>query len=283
MICRRITSRNPHLLKKNPENEEKIVTIDFHAENNRYTYAARRVDRSWVDAISGLVQPKGKIVLDIGCGGGIYSLAWAEMGVKQVIGIDFSEKMIETARENLREITNVSFHVGNAVSTQLGSAAADIVFERALIHHISDLSACISEAHRLLVQNGEYIIQDRTPDDVKYPSSRNHIRCFFFERYPRLFEVEDERRRSIEIVERQLFQSGFKNITTLSIWETRRGYASLAELASDLTERTGRSILHELTDQEIQDLIAYIAVQLPKGEEIVEKDHWTIWHAQKAV
>ncbi|MBE9524665.1 MAG: methyltransferase domain-containing protein [Chloroflexi bacterium] len=258
------------------------MTIDFHAQNNRYTYATRVVDSSWVDLISSLIQPEGKTVLDIGCGGGIYSLAWAEIGVKQVIGVDFSEHMIETARENLNETSNVSFHVGNAISTGRVSGTADIVFQRALIHHISDLSACVSEAHRLLVPNGEYLIQDRTPEDVKYPSSSNHIRGFFFERYPRLLEIENNRRRSIENIERHLFQSGFTNLTIHSIWETRRGYADFAELASDLTARTGRSILHELTDQEIQDLIAYIRVQLPKGEKIVEKDRWTIWYAQKA-
>ncbi len=258
------------------------MTINFHAENNRYSYATRKVDSSWIDTLFKLVQPKGKIVLDIGCGGGIYSLAWAQMGVKQVIGIDFSEKMIKTALEYANDTSNLSFHVGNAVSTQRGGGTADIVFERALIHHNSDLSACVKEAHRLLVPNGQYIIQDRTPKDVKCPSSRNHIRGFFFERYPRLLQVEDDRRRSIENVERHLLQSGFKNISTLSIWETRRQYASFAELASDLRERTGRSILHELTDEEIQDLIEFIGKQLPKGENIVEKDRWTIWYAQKS-
>lgn len=95
-------------------------------------------------------------------------------------------------------------------------------------------------------------------------------------------KVENARRRSIEEVERHLFQSGFTNVTTLSMWETRRQYAGFAELASDIRERTGRSILHELTDEEIQDLIEYIGKQLPQGEEIVEKDRWTIWYAQKA-
>jgi hypothetical protein len=54
-----------------------------------------------------------------------------------------------------------------------------------------------------------YLIQDRTPADVKCPSSRNHIRGFFFERFPRLLEVEKTRRRSIEEVEGHLFQPGF--------------------------------------------------------------------------
>jgi ubiquinone/menaquinone biosynthesis C-methylase UbiE len=185
------------------------MTIDFHAENNRYTYASRSVDSSWVDAISGLVQPKGKIVLDIGCGGGIYSRAWVQLGAKQVIGIDFSETMIQTAVEYSNRIANISFHVGNAVSTQLDSGSADVVFERALIHHISDLRACVKEAFRLLRSKGVYLIQDRTPADVKCPSSRNHIRGFFFERFPRLLEVEKTRRRSIEEVEGHLFQPGF--------------------------------------------------------------------------
>jgi hypothetical protein len=46
-------------------------------------------------------------------------------------------------------------------------------------------------------------------------------------------EVEKTRRRSIEEVEGHLFQPGFTNVTTLSIWETRRQYADFAELGSD--------------------------------------------------
>ncbi len=40
---------------------------------------------------------KGKTVLDIGCGPGHYAVLFAQMGAKEVFGIDFSDKMIKIA------------------------------------------------------------------------------------------------------------------------------------------------------------------------------------------
>lgn len=42
-----------------------------------------------------------KSILDVGCGPGYYSLAFARQGAKRVIGIDYSEKMIQLANEHL--------------------------------------------------------------------------------------------------------------------------------------------------------------------------------------
>ena len=157
------------------------MPIDFRAESNRYTYATRSVDSSWINAIACLVQPQGKTVLDIGCGGGIYSRAWMRLGAKQVIGIDFSESMLQAAFELTRETGTVWFIAGDAAQVPLEGGKADIVFERALIHHISDqdLPVVLKEAFRLLKLGGVYLIQDRTLDDVQYPSSRNHTLSFY--------------------------------------------------------------------------------------------------------
>ncbi|WP_081873176.1 class I SAM-dependent methyltransferase [Brevibacillus laterosporus] len=42
---------------------------------------------------------KGLKVLDAGCGGGIYTRAWAELGAKRVTAMDFSEVMLSAAQE----------------------------------------------------------------------------------------------------------------------------------------------------------------------------------------
>ena len=257
------------------------MTIDFHLENSRYTYSSRIVDENWMRAISSLVKPKGKIVFDVGCGGGIYSRVWSELGAMQVTGIDFSGAMLETACEDSKGIENVSFQVGDALSTKVESESADIVFERALIHHVSNLPACLREAYRLLKPGGAYLIQDRTIEDVKVPSSQSHIRGFLFEFFPKLLKFEEERRRSIDVVSNDLNQAGFINTRVLPIWEIRKRYKNFAELAEDIEKRKGRSILYELTDKEIQDLILYIEKKLIKGSEIVERDRWTIWYGEK--
>jgi len=44
---------------------------------------------------------KGKIVLDIGCGSGILSIAAARLGSQKVIGVDIDPIAVETAHENV--------------------------------------------------------------------------------------------------------------------------------------------------------------------------------------
>ncbi|HOD55225.1 MAG TPA: class I SAM-dependent methyltransferase [Candidatus Cloacimonadota bacterium] len=51
---------------------------------------------------------KDKTVFDVGCGPGHYSVLLAQMGAKKVLGIDFSDKMIELANQLAKEkqVTN---------------------------------------------------------------------------------------------------------------------------------------------------------------------------------
>jgi len=42
---------------------------------------------------------KNKKILDVGCGPGIYAVALAQMEPAKVVGVDFSEEMLERARE----------------------------------------------------------------------------------------------------------------------------------------------------------------------------------------
>ena len=70
----------------------------------------------------------------------------------------------------------------------------NIVFQRALIHHLKDYRPCFAEARRVLAPGGTLIVQDRTPDDVRLPGSAEHLRGYFFECFPRLLAVELARR-----------------------------------------------------------------------------------------
>src|SRR5260370_38939257 len=95
------------------------MPIDFRAENKRFSYTTRQADPSWVTAIKSIVDVRGKRVLDIGCGGGIYSKALAEMGAASVTGIDFSEEALKGARENFPDYAHIDLIVVNALNTRL--------------------------------------------------------------------------------------------------------------------------------------------------------------------
>ncbi|OZI66915.1 class I SAM-dependent methyltransferase [Bordetella genomosp. 11] len=255
------------------------MSIDFHSEAVKDTYAHREAHADWAKAMEALARPAGKRVVDVGCGGGIYSLAWADLGAARVTGVDFSEVMVDTATRQSDGRPGLSFQVGAADDTGLPAGSADVVFERALIHHLADYTDCFREAARLLSPGGMLLVQDRTVDDVRLPGSAQHIRGYFFECFPRLAAFESGRRPSDGRVRQALEAAGFGGIESRTLWETRRTYGDFEALASDLRARTGRSILHELSDAEIEELIGFIRQRVPAGSAIVEQDRWTIWSA----
>jgi len=167
------------------------------------------------------------------------------------------------------------------LATELDNDNFQLVLERALIHHIQDLKACFQEAYRILEDNGVYIIQDRTPEDCLLKGDNYHIRGYFFERFPKLKEQEIKRRHSSELVVETLKAIGFSKIEEVKLWETRNVYEQKEQLLKDLRERTGRSILHELDDDELNELLNYINKSISTEGSIVEKDRWTIWKAVK--
>lgn len=262
------------------------VPINFHSESNRNSYTTREADQSWCAAIRDIIDVRGKSILDIGCGGGIYSKALAKMGAAQVTGVDFSEEMLLGAADHCEEYDQINFIVGDALTTNLANENVDVILERALIHHINakdDLKACFAEAYRLLKAGGTFVVQDRTGEDCLLQGSRKHIRGYFFSYFPRLANKEIARRHSSEAVQNALRQVGFQQIEERKLWETRKTYSSVDGLKEDLLSRAGRSILHDLTDGEVEELANHVQRQLADSPQkhIIEQDRWTIWSAQK--
>ncbi|CAJ1002958.1 MULTISPECIES: class I SAM-dependent methyltransferase [Brevibacillus] len=260
---------------------DQAMRIDFHAEQNRYAYAGRRADASWMEAICGWLDPVGRRVADIGCGGGIYTKAWAEMGASAVVGVDFSQVMLEAAKETCRDCPNVTLVRGDALRTGMPGESTDVVFARALIHHLDELDGFFAEAARLLVPGGLAIVQDRTMEDVSLPGSPTHLRGYFFSRFPRLLELEKERRPADSDVQDAMRTAGFQAIHRDVLWETRRVYSGWEELEQDLLKRNGRSILHALSDEELRALVAAMKQEIASDGIIVERDRWTIWIGTK--
>lgn len=257
------------------------MTIDFHSVANRGTYATRTAADAWAETMRAIVDPAGRIVGDIGCGGGIYSRAWSDLGASRVIGIDVSAQMVDDAKDASADYPDLWFAQGDAASTGLRDASVDIVFSRALIHHLATPAPMFAEALRILRPGGTLIVQDRTIEDVLAPASPTHLRGYFFERYPRLIETERDRRPASDAVVAALTSTGFAGVETATLAEPRRCYTSVIELQADLRARTGRSILHALSDDELDDLTAYITARVGHAMPLQETDAWTIWTAKR--
>ena len=258
------------------------MPIDFHDPHNQNTYTTREAESRWIDTLRPYLPGKSFTALDLGCGGGIYSKALKLLGATKVIGMDYSASNLVGAEKNCKDYPEIEFKLGDASRTGLIDQSVDVILERALIHHIKDLDNCFAEAKRILSLNGLLVVQDRTPEDCLIPGDRNHIRGFFFEKYPRLIQQEISRRYTSAQVKETLAHNNFELLKELEFWETREVYSNSEALYQDIRGRTGRSILHELSDEEIEELIVYIDDQCKGNQKnnIVEHDRWTIWIAR---
>ncbi|MFV1458332.1 methyltransferase domain-containing protein, partial [Bacillus mycoides] len=75
------------------------MSINFHDANNKYTYATRNAHISWAEMVTNITDIQNKQIIDIGCGGGIYTKELALMGAKNVVGLDFSKEILQAAKE----------------------------------------------------------------------------------------------------------------------------------------------------------------------------------------
>ena len=120
-----------------------------------------------------LVPPKGKRIIDIACGQGFFSKAFAEEGAAEVFGVDLSDELIRKARlngqtvgqsdgvkgEKFGEPKNLRFEV--AVADKIVSAKNDY-FDAGLIilalQNIKEMSETLKEASRTLIKGGMLVI-----------------------------------------------------------------------------------------------------------------------------
>ena len=101
------------------------------------------------------------------------------MGAKNVVGLDFSKEILQAAKENCNNFSNISFIHGDAHNIPYPNETFDIVISRAVIHHLQDIPTFLREASRILNKNGLLILQDRTIEDCTIPGSPEHIRGYF--------------------------------------------------------------------------------------------------------
>lgn len=106
----------------------------------------------------------GDVVIDLGSGAGNDCfVARHESGpTGKVIGIDFSEAMIQKARINAERLGfhNVEFRRGDIEKMPVTSALADVVVSNCVLNLVPDKAAVFSEIMRVLKPGGHFSISD---------------------------------------------------------------------------------------------------------------------------
>lgn len=107
---------------------------------------------------------KGNIVVDLGSGAGNDCfIARAETGeTGKVIGIDFTEAMIQKARENADRLgfNNVEFRQGDIENMPLSANMADVIISNCVLNLVPDKSNVLADIFRVLKPGGHFSISD---------------------------------------------------------------------------------------------------------------------------
>jgi cyclopropane fatty-acyl-phospholipid synthase-like methyltransferase len=102
----------------------------------------------------------GDRVVDLGCGWGTFGFALADR-VREIVGVDFSEKSIEICRRLSAETPrdNLRFVRADAGDTGLEGGAWDVVIAADLFEHLypDDARRVAAEAYRLLAPGGRFV------------------------------------------------------------------------------------------------------------------------------
>ena len=106
----------------------------------------------------------GDTVIDLGSGAGndcfVARAATGEKG--KVIGIDFTEKMIEKARVNAEKLNyhNVEFRFGDIEHMPVSADMADVVVSNCVLNLVPNKFNVLKEVYRVLKPGGHFSISD---------------------------------------------------------------------------------------------------------------------------
>ena len=118
----------------------------------------------------------GDVVIDLGSGAGndcfIARSQTGETG--KVIGLDFTQAMIDKARANADKLgfNNVEFRLGDIEKMPVGGGIADVIVSNCVLNLVPNKQNVIKDIYRVLKSNGHFSISDivlvgELPDNLK--------------------------------------------------------------------------------------------------------------------
>jgi ubiquinone/menaquinone biosynthesis C-methylase UbiE len=100
---------------------------------------------------------QGSRLCDIACGEGYLSRFLAQRGPREVVGVDISAALIQTARQR-SHMNNLSYHIDNAHHLNtLADNSFDIAVSQMAMMDIPDHQAMFRAVHRILKPGGIFI------------------------------------------------------------------------------------------------------------------------------
>lgn len=151
---------------------------------------------------------EGDVVVDLGSGAGndAFVARSATGPGGKVIGVDFTEKMIQKARANAEKLGyhNVEFRYGDIEDLPIGENIADVVVSNCVLNLVPDKARAFAETYRILKPGGHFSVSDivlkgTLPDKLKKSA----------EMYAGCIAGAIDKEQYLRIVK----EAGFENIT----------------------------------------------------------------------
>lgn len=183
---------------------------------------------------------KGDTVVDLGSGAGndcfVARAITGEQG--KVIGIDFTEPMIDRARANAEKLgfNNVEFRYGDIEKIPLSANRADVVVSNCVLNLVPDKNLAFKEIFRILKPGGHFSVSDvvlkgELPENLKKAG----------EMYAGCISGAIQKEAYLNIIQ----AAGFKNVKVQKIKpiiipdDILSGYLSAEEIAAYKNSGTG--------------------------------------------
>jgi ubiquinone/menaquinone biosynthesis C-methylase UbiE len=127
------------------------------------------VGREIVESIAHRLEEQEKLgtVLELGCGPGTYTGNLAA-SADRVIATDFSQEMVEAARQRFEDHERVTVERANCFELTYGDNSFDTVFMANLLHVIPNPEKALAETFRVLKAGGRVIAASITAEGMKF-------------------------------------------------------------------------------------------------------------------
>lgn len=142
-------------MKKDNEIINQVISL-YKSSGWKRWFARIRIWEAPCWEVEKLIPRKG-LILDLGCGEGIFANLWAiSSKTRKIIGIDKNAGRVGQAN---RGMGNLEFHKGDILTVNLPKSKAIVIFH--VLHHLnsfSDQDILINKCYKSLVKGGKLII-----------------------------------------------------------------------------------------------------------------------------